>query len=256
MTPDPPSSTEPEPLPTPEPEPERYPFWGYSDLLLFVGLAVPAMLIGLGVVKGVYTRFHLHPSLRVAELLPQQLVGYGLLFGVLAMILRVEYGRPFWRSLAWTGFRMPLLWVVNCGLFTALAVLLIGALFQTPNTSNPMTQLMEDRTSRVVMAIFGVTVAPLAEELLFRGFLQPLLVRSLGVIAGILMTSIPFGFLHFYEYGNSWRHAVLISLAGAAFGWMRHITGSTRASAIMHTAYNGFVFFLVFFQQGRTLPHT
>jgi len=56
------------------------------------------------------------------------------------------------------------------------------------------------------------------EELIFRGFLQPLLVRSLGAPAGILATALPFGLLHFQEYGNSWRHVLLISLSGVAFG--------------------------------------
>ena len=70
-------------------------------------------------------------------------------------------------------------------------------------------------------------MAPVCEELMFRGFLQPLLVRSLGAAAGILATALPFGLLHFQEYGNSWRHVLLISLSGVAFGWMRHATGST-----------------------------
>jgi membrane protease YdiL (CAAX protease family) len=81
-----------------------------------------------------------------------------------------------------------------------------------------------------------------AEELIFRGFLQPLLVRSLGAVPGILAAAVPFGLLHFSEYGNSWRHAVLISGAGAAFGWMRHATGSTKASTLMHAAYNALFF--------------
>jgi membrane protease YdiL (CAAX protease family) len=67
--------------------------------------------------------------------------------------------------------------------------------------------------------------------------------------------AIPFGLLHFQEYGNSWRHAVLIAMAGASFGWMRQATGSTRASAIMHASYNA-LFFFVLFAQRRELPHT
>ena len=44
--------------------------------------------------------------------------------------------------------------------------------------------------------------------------------------------------MHFQEYGNSWRHALLITAAGASFGWMRYRTGSTKAAAVMHSAYN------------------
>jgi len=79
-------------------------------------------------------------------------------------------------------------------------------------------------------------------------------VRSLGVAPGILVAAVPFGLLHFQEYGNSWRHAVLISLAGAAFGAMRQVTGSTRASTLMHSSYNA-LFFLALLLDPSQLPH-
>ena len=85
-----------------------------------------------------------------------------------------------------------------------------------------MTELMENRTAVLLMAIFGITAGPLCEELGFRGLLQPLLVRSLGAFPGIVLTAIPFGLLHFREYGNSLGYAALVSLAGVGFGWMRH----------------------------------
>jgi len=47
---------------------------------------------------------------------------------------------------------------------------------------------------------------------------------------------------------------VLISLAGAAFGAMRHRTGSTRASTLMHASYNALFFFALLLQRGQ-LPH-
>jgi membrane protease YdiL (CAAX protease family) len=103
------------------------------------------------------------------------------------------------------------------------------------------------------MAIFGIGIAPVCEELAFRGFLQPLLVRTFGVLPGILLASIPFGLLHYSEFGNSWRHAVLIAMAGASFGWMRQATGSTKAAALMHASYNALIFAAVF-TQGRNLP--
>jgi membrane protease YdiL (CAAX protease family) len=41
----------------------------------------------------------------------------------------------------------------------------------------------------------------------------------------------------------------LFALAGAAFGWMRHATGSTRASTIMHASYNTLGFLALFAQR-------
>ena len=45
MIPEPPLELEPHP----EPPPERYPFWGYGDVLVFAGLAIPCMLLGWGI---------------------------------------------------------------------------------------------------------------------------------------------------------------------------------------------------------------
>jgi membrane protease YdiL (CAAX protease family) len=236
------------------PEPERDPFWGYPDLLFFAGLVVPSMLIGWAVVKAGMFLFHIHAVLPVAELLFEQFLGYGVLFGGLLLMFRLQYERPFWRSLGWTRASIPFLWNVICGLGAAFVVALMSYWIHTPNVSTPLTEMMQDRTSVILLATFGVTLGPLCEELAFRGFLQPLLVRSLGAVPGILVAAIPFGLLHFQEYGNSWRHAVLIALAGASFGWMRQATGSTRAAAIMHASYNA-LFFFVLFAQRRELPH-
>ncbi len=250
-----PEEQEPIVIPPPEyrpecapPEPEQYPFWGYSDLLLFAGLAVPCMLLGWGLVKAVFAVVGYRTPLSVFELLPEQLLGYAVLFGALALMFRVQYDRPFWKSLGWCRTRLPFLWMVIFGFTMAILVALLGNLIRTPTTNNQMTELMQDRVSMILMAIFGTTIAPVSEELVFRGFMQPLLVRSLGAAAGIVISALPFGLLHYHEYGNSWRHAVLIALAGASFGLMRHITGSTRAAAIMHAAYNGMIFIAVFGQ--------
>lgn len=102
--------------------------------------------------------------------------------------------------------------------------------------------MLKDRSTLIVLAIFGTTAAPVAEELAFRGFLQPLLVRNLGALGGIGLTAALFGGLHYSEYGDSWRSALLVALAGAAFGWVRNLTGSTAAAAVMHASFNGLQF--------------
>ena len=254
-----PQATEPPPPPPelpqaaePPPQPERYPFWDYFDVILFLGMALPSLLVAGLLVKAAVWVTRISAVPRVAELLAAQFVVYALLFGFLLAVFRIRYDKPLWRSLAWTPLRVPFLWIVIAGFVTAFLVVIASSLIQTPDTPNPMTELMEGRTSLILMAIFGVTLGPLFEELGFRGFLQPLLVRTFGAVAGILLTAIPFGLLHWQEYGNSWRHVVVITVAGAAFGWMRHATGSTRAAVIMHASYNG-LFFLGLLR--KELPH-
>jgi hypothetical protein len=222
--------------------PERYPFWTYGDVFLFFGLAVPSMLLAWAIVKAAFALLRVHPAAPAVEPLVVQFLWYLMLFGVLMLIFRLQYDRPFWSSLAWNKFRMPFLWVVVCGIATAYLVAVLGQAIHTPTTKNPITELMEDRVSLLLMTVFGVTLGPLCEELAFRGFLQPLLARSLGAVPGILLAAALFGLLHYQEYGNSWRHAAIVTLAGAAFGWMRQATGSTKAAALMHASYNGLFF--------------
>ena len=237
----------------PTPPPERDPFWSYADLLIFAGLAIPCMLLGLGVVRAAFWILQLHPAVKTWELLAEQFAGFVLLLGALAALFRTQYDRSFWRSLGWFTPRLPFYSIVASGVGLVIAILLFGALIRTPNTANPLTEMLKDPTSLVLVAIFGTIVAPVWEELIFRGFLQPLLVGSLGAFAGIVATALPFGLLHFQEYGNSWRHVLLISLSGVAFGWMRQATGSTKAAAGMHSAYNAFQFALLLMAKG--LPH-
>ena len=231
----------------------REPFWGYSDVGLFIGLLIAAAFASLGLVSFVFSLLPGRHQSQVGEALIAQTLIYVLAYGALALLFRVHYDRPFWRSLGFTGFRMSVPIVMVSGGATALFVAYVGALIRTPTTNNRITEMLENPHTLVWVAIFGLTLAPVAEELGFRGLLQPLLIRSLGPVPGIIAAAIPFGLLHFSEYGNSWRHALLIAVAGAAFGWMRYRTGSTLASALMHASYNGLEF-IAYFSQPKG-PH-
>jgi membrane protease YdiL (CAAX protease family) len=230
-------------------------FWGYKDLLIFLGLAVPCLLGGSLLMKVALLAFYVSPPNKALELLPGQFLGYLLLYAALAALFRIEYDRPFWRSLGWRWPRLPLPAIVAAGMAMAFVIALLGALLKTPETPGPMKELLENRASLILVAIFGVTLGPLCEELAFRGFMQPLFIRSLGVAPGILLSGIGFGLLHLPQYGFTWQHGVLITVAGTAFGWMRRVSGSTFGSTLMHAAYN-FTLFIGFFAGGNKVPQS
>ena len=154
----------------------------------------------------------------------QFFLGYAALYASLAFLLRLEYERPFWRSL---GFRQPSVrmpTIVALGSILALSLAVLGGLLRTPDTPTLMKEILNDRASLIAAAIFGVTLGPLCEELAFRGLMQPLFVRSLGVAPGIFLSGLGFGLLHLPQYGYTWQHGVLITLAGCGLGWMRWIS--------------------------------
>jgi uncharacterized protein len=244
-----------EPPEAPPPPQEREPCWGYGDLLIVLGLAIVSILAGAGAVIVFLRVLHLH-TLKAIELIAQQTLIYVLLFGSIALLLRAQYDRPFWPSLGWNPVSHPAQ-LLLMGAGAAILVNIFGWLIRVPVTRNPLVDiLLESRLSFALMAIFGIFIAPAAEELLFRGFLQPLLVRSLGPVAGVLAAALPFGLLHYQEYGNSWRHAVLIMFAGVFFGLVRHSARSTKASAIMHAGYNALIFFAAAASPMKDLPKT
>jgi len=228
-------------------------FWDYQDLLMFVVAFFPALL-GAGLFVGVLSHGLGVPGIGNApQLLAAQFLGYALWFGFLYLILRLKYDRPFWASLGWVRFGDRFWQHVATGVALALAIGILGALLRTPDLDTPMKRLLSDRLSVILIGVAAATVGPLCEELAFRGFVQPILVRSLGAVPGIVLTALPFALLHGPEYAWSWRHVLLIATAGCSFGWIRHRTGSTAAAAVVHAGYNA-TFFAAMLISGKDFP--
>ena len=213
------------------------PFWGYEDLVLFFGLSIPAFVVSVALIRVARWLAPDFFASRAMQALPFQLLFYILLFGSLWVLMRVKYGRPLLRSLAWI-YPFPRRWVmVALGPVLALGVAALGAALKAPPT--PIFDgFISDRLSAAMLAMFVVILGPLCEELAFRGLLYPVLARSLGAAPGILVCGVLFGMLHLQQSSWSWQHMTAISAAGIAFGWARWWTGSTAAAALLHASYN------------------
>jgi len=85
----------------------------------------------------------------------------------------------------------------------------------------------------VVGALVAVVVGPLLEELLFRGFLQSVLVRPLGSFGAVVVTALLFALLH----GKS-TFGPLFCLS-LYLGWLRARSGTLWISWAVHALHNG-----------------
>jgi hypothetical protein len=220
------------------PPPSREPFWGYTDLLLVMGIiAASIALITLagGVLIFIYPRLRDDPT---PLLLPVQVAFYGFIYLALHLTLKTRYGKPVFWSLGWRRTRFNLGIAVLGGAVLAFGISGLAALLHTPQVPSPLDRFLKSPVDLALFGILAVTLAPLFEELFFRGFLQPLLSRTFGVLAGILITALVFGLLHAPEYSWAWQYVVAVSLAGAVFGWVRARTNSIIPSTIMHGCYN------------------
>jgi membrane protease YdiL (CAAX protease family) len=212
------------------------PFWGFAEVLLIAALFLPALWVGFRVVEAGSLYLHSNPELGL-PLLIAEFIGYVIVFLAL-WLLFARYGKPLFESLAWVEQPFRPLHLAVLGIALALAAVILENVLNTPDVETPFLKLLNDTPSRIGIAVFGVTLAPVIEELLFRGFLQPVVVDSFGVLPGILVTSVLFGALHLMQNAFIWQSGVLIMIVGFVLGVVRHVSGSTRASAITHIAYN------------------
>lgn len=218
-------------------EPER-PFWGFAEILL----AAAVFLAALGGFVGFATRYLHAPAESGLWSVLEEAFAYAVLLLALKLLF-MRYGKGLLDSLGWSkpGPFTPLSLAV-IGLALSLMVVLLQYALLTPDVDTPFDKLLDDPASRVAVSLFGISLGPMVEELLFRGFLQPVLVRDIGVFPGILVTSILFGALHLTQNAFVWQSGLLIMLVGFVLGTIRHVSGSTRASTIVHIAYNSLPF--------------
>ena len=89
----------------------------------------------------------------------------------------------------------------------------------------------------VVFALAAGLGAPIAEEIYFRGLMQPALQRYLGGVGGLLATSVLFGFAHL---GNNPVEVVLpLAAFGLIVGALAWRTGRLGPGIIAHITFNG-----------------
>lgn len=83
-----------------------------------------------------------------------------------------------------------------------------------------------------LLAMAGL--APLVEELVFRGLLYGWLAGRWGTVIGWLVSSLAFAAAHV-----EWKHIILVLPLGLWFGWLRRRTGSLWPSLMSHIVNNG-----------------
>lgn len=231
-----------------EQSPERSrPFWTYTDLALFLCSVLPSIalaMLAMRLIRSAAPKLLVNDT--VAALVFQSLM-YALLLGALYLVIASRYRRPFWKSLAWTlPIPRPYL-LLLAGPVLAMSLSALGVALQAPEVDSQISKLITSRASLSQLMFFGVVLAPVFEELLFRGFLYPLVEQSAGSWAGIVLTTIPFALLHGAQYAWAWQQITLIGIAGAVFGYVRYKTGTTAASSLLHAAYNatGFAGYII-----------
>jgi membrane protease YdiL (CAAX protease family) len=219
----------------------RHPFWGWVDCGIVLGLLVG--LIGLIFVMTAVATL-IFPSLKTDQaplLLSTQLAFYVAIYFDFLLVFRIRYDESVFFPLGsrCTVRSGTLLILGISGFLLSLAVNVMASLTHTPNVRMEVLNQLERQP--IILALFGlmaVTITPLFEELVFRGFLQPVFSRTFGAVGGIVLTALLFGLLHLFQYKFVWQYSALVSFVGLVLGVVRDRTRSIIPSTVVHACYN------------------
>jgi membrane protease YdiL (CAAX protease family) len=192
------------------------PPWSGLDLLVIVLVLVAALFLFSSIFFVLVLHSSLSMGMTAAELgknpgpiviVPSMTLAYVTMLIAMYVLVTRHRQKPFWQSVAWRWPRnLGWLGYMAAGAFLAVALGELSRLLPIPK-SLPMDQFFQNRQGAYLMMIFGVAIAPLAEEMLFRGFLYPVLDRWLQSL---------------FTAPRQVRRACVLVLIMAAWGYVEH----------------------------------
>ena len=128
--------------------------------------------------------------------------------------------------------------------FVLLVSLIMNSLIDNQNGSNPLLEIVLNNNNYLSFILLFITttlLAPLFEEIIFRGILLPTLSRDFGIILGIVISAFIFALAHL-----SLGEMPPLFVLGMGLGITRIASGSLLSSVIMHSLWNGLTFLNLF----------
>ena len=202
-------------------------------LTLLAALAAAATIVPLGQV--LYTLLGAVPAFAASSAAVQEtiftLLVFGAMLAVAATGLTIEHG---WSGLV--GRNIAAL------VGTGLAIGFGGLVLTAAITAVAIPVARHAEVGPAVVSIIAGTLLVLfqagAEEVYFRGWLQPVLVRAWGRLAGVLVTAAAFAILHLSGGERSLTTLLNLVLGGLLFGLLAQRSGGILMSTAAHFGWN------------------
>ena len=228
--------------------------WGWRDvgkaiLLIIVGsFILGAMVVGITLATG--NQPDETQGMTAAPLFWLGTLVYGLI--ILAVYLfAVRRTQGDWSSVGFRSFSqrwlpmIPVLALVQLLGMTIINVLLVLP-FTGGNFENPQIEALTGGSPLSmrqlgVLLILVAIIAPIAEELFFRGMLYPLLRQRWSPKVAIVINGLVFALIHFIP--------ILIPglfFVGMVLAWVRERSGSIIPCILLHALQNGMVLLSIY----------
>jgi membrane protease YdiL (CAAX protease family) len=213
----------------------------------------------------------LHPKLIVAA----EAITYIATLAISFFFFPLLWQRPFGNGIQWdfATARRNAHKLIPIGLVTGFAVQAISSLIPVPK-SIPMDDFFRTPSDVWLVTAFGTLVAPLFEEICFRGFLFPAFAIAYdwlslpktpaarerwrittgltlaAVIFSAILSSILFALLHAEQLAHAWAALFVLFCVSLVLTTVRVRTHSVASSALVHASYNASVFLTLFIATG------
>jgi membrane protease YdiL (CAAX protease family) len=253
--PPPPRFLGPPPVTQPQPEPRRknaldayvgLPETGWNGLIVLAGVATAIVLLGLA--TAVVSIFDPGLETTAGRDVAQLAVGFAL--GGTALIFALtDAGGRLGGAIKRLGLGKIVLRTLGMAALAWLAYLAIARLavpLLQPEQEDVTNELGTDENGAIAIAAAAfliVIVAPLSEELFFRGFMYAGLRRSLPLWPAALVSALVWGSLHLG--GGNVGVAVQLSIFGVILAWLYERSGTLWAPIFAHMLNNTIAFTLL-----------
>ena len=220
------------------------PAWNGWDLLRLVLVTLIALFGGLFAVL-LLARWLVYPHMRLGDIARVPLVvvagqslAYLLILAYMYVLVTRERRRPdFLAAIHWNWPANVAIYVL-AGFVLSLSLQMVAHFLPIPKEL-PIDSFFRTPAEAWALGLLSITMAPLMEELFFRGFLYPVLARRLGLPFAVFLTALGFALLHGAQLLFSWGPVLVIFLVGAVLTLVRAKTNSVAAGVVIHMAYNG-----------------
>jgi uncharacterized protein len=222
----------------------------------------------------------LHVHLETADQHPgialmSQALAYVLTLLTAAWLFPRLWQRSFLQGIEWNflAFRRRWYWVIGSGILLSASAQV--ALHFVPSPDKVLLDdLLKTPHEAWLTAAFAILLAPLTEEIAFRGFLLPALATAYdwlalertpagierwknsalhsasALIFAAIFSSIPFALLHAGQLAHAWGVLGVLYGVSVILSFMRIRTHSVACSTLMHATYNCSIFAVLFFSSG------
>jgi len=193
------------------------------------------------------------------------------------MLFPRVWNKGFFAGLEWrAASALRLRWQLFSASFACFVLAIIDGLLLPGPKEAPIDEVFRLPGAAWGLVVFGVTLAPFIEEMIFRGFVLPALCTAWdwsaeriehkpapwpdeegktqwslpAMAAASLVTSVPFALMHGYQTGYSLGPFVLLMCVSLALCWVRLSTRSLAASTLVHACYNLLLFSVMIWSTG------